>query len=514
MNSYFSIGTTVIEKQTEAARVVANAVKWLISKQNEDGTWGASQELDRFITTNHVVMTLLSIGVPSDSKLLSRAFDYLNKLTDNEMLTFFWRAGTFLNISRYNGTVSSDMEYIWENCRRGTGTHKDYPAPFFLLKLLRFSKEKLTLSFTQEEVLAWVLEDWKDDKCWYDRTSIASMALALIYDLDFTNNESIIKITKAYIKNHFHFDNGVASFSDQILDDSYLVFNLCENGYLLQADNADLLDLISNIATSILGQVREDTYWTGKPPFGGGGQIGEYIYPTAVIVRALLSFYCLLDPTFLNEVAAHLVESSLVESPKHTVFISYSSKETDLADIVDEKLKKVNGIKVTRYTRDVDYRENFKDFMKRVKKHDFVVMLISDSFIKSQACMFEVGEVLTDEGFKKKLLFIVVSDSDKQYIITPPKRPIGAKIYSPTDRSKYVLYWQNQYKRLKASIDLIESSEAKIELSKPLREIRRIIDHDLSPFLEYVSECRGLSFDAAYNSEFSDLLSVIECSEK
>ena len=514
MNSYFSLGTIINEKQSYIAKIIANAIKWIISQQNDDGTWGTTQGLDRFITTNHVVMTLLSVGVSSDSKILSRAFEYLEKLTDDEVLTFFWRSGAFLNIERYNEIVVSDMEYIWKNCRRGTGTHKDYPAPFFLLKLFKFLNKKSSFSFTQDDVISWILEDWNKYDCWYDRTSITSMALALIYDVEFENRDKIIETSKNYIKNKYTLKDGIASFSGQILDDSYLVFNLCESNFLLHNDNADLMELISNVMNSIVNQVVEDTYWVGKPPFGGTGQISEYIYPTAVIIRSIMSYQYLKNTNFLSEVASQMIELSLIDTSKNTVFISYCTKERDLADIVDEKLKFINNLKVTRFTRDVEYRQSFKEFMKRVKKHDFVVMLISDSFLKSQPCMFEVGELLKDDDFKSKLLFIVLNNEDKQYLLTEPEKPIGANIYSPEGKSEYFVYWEERYKKVKDTINIIESEVGKIELENDLRKIRQIIDHDLGPFLEYLSDYRGLSFDQMFKNDFSNIIDVINNSGK
>jgi hypothetical protein len=52
---------------------------------------------------------------------------------------------------------------------------------------------------------------------------------------------------------------------------------------------------------------------------------------------------------------------------KQTIFLSYSSKESDLADIVDFTFSAFSNVTVTRYTRDVEYRGSFKDFMKKSK---------------------------------------------------------------------------------------------------------------------------------------------------
>ena len=47
-------------------------------------------------------------------------------------------------------------------------------------------------------------------------------------------------------------------------------------------------------------------------------------------------------------------------------------------------------------------------------KLDQDIMIVSDHYLKSRNCMFEVLEVIKDSQFQKKLAFIVLSDSDIQ----------------------------------------------------------------------------------------------------
>lgn len=188
--------------------------------------------------------------------------------------------------------------------------------------------------------------------------------------------------------------------------------------------------------------------------------------------------------------------------PQKTIFLSYCSKETELVDAVDNAFSNIDGLKVTRYTRDVEYRDSFKEFMRCVKEHDYVIMIISDNFLKSQACMFEVSEILTDLEFKEKLMPIVISDDDAKYLTTPPPYPVGAKVFNQLERDQYIVFWEQQYRLAKASYDEIESDVAKIESAKNLREIRRIIDNDLSVFLAYVSEHCEVSFSDSYGNGF------------
>jgi len=201
--------------------------------------------------------------------------------------------------------------------------------------------------------------------------------------------------------------------------------------------------------------------------------------------------------------------NAFIVEKETTVFLSYCNKEEGLADIVDLAFRGVSNLTVRRWTRDVDYREDFKAFMKRVKEHDFVIMLISDNFLKSQACMYEVGELLSDNDFKKKLLFIVIDDNDKMHMSSPPDTPIGARVYDFIERTEYFFFWQERYKLCCERHDKIEARGAKVEQSQELREIERIIDQDLGPFLDYLKNARGMSFDQAYVSGFVEFRAIL-----
>ena len=53
--------------------------------------------------------------------------------------------------------------------------------------------------------------------------------------------------------------------------------------------------------------------------------------------------------------------------------------------------------------------------MQSIGKHDYVIMLISDSYLKSSNCMYEVMEVMRDRQYKDRILFILLRDEDKKY---------------------------------------------------------------------------------------------------
>lgn len=196
---------------------------------------------------------------------------------------------------------------------------------------------------------------------------------------------------------------------------------------------------------------------------------------------------------------------------KPTLFLSYREKDSPVANIIERHLKYEtnDGIKISRYTRE-PYKGSFKTFMNSIQDHDFVLCLVSDSYLKSQACMYEVGEIIKDHHFDEKLLFVVLGENDGKYYSDDADNFAAAKIYGDElNRLKYIRYWENRYEKLKIEIDTIKDSEAKAYSLEELKEIGRIYRNDIGEFLTYLSQTNGKSFEELYLTHFSDIIKWI-----
>lgn len=193
------------------------------------------------------------------------------------------------------------------------------------------------------------------------------------------------------------------------------------------------------------------------------------------------------------------------------IFLSYCQKDTDIADLIEtglqEKIK--DKAKISRDIRDVDFHESFKKFMQSIELHDFVIMLISDNYLKSRNCMYEVMEVVKDSQFQKKLVYIVLSDGDSKYYKTAPEQPIGANVYSVDGQTGYSLYWKTREKELQKQIDDIGEPTRAIQQIKEKQVVQRIM-LDLPDLLEFVKDTKGLSLTEHIKNGFQSIADFIE----
>ena len=189
------------------------------------------------------------------------------------------------------------------------------------------------------------------------------------------------------------------------------------------------------------------------------------------------------------------------------LFLSYNQHDANFADIIEQqiRLNTNNKIIISRYTNEVKYKDSFKAFMNSIEEHDFVLCIVSDYYLKSRACMYEVGEVIKNHNYGEKLLFIVLSDSD--YTSFPNKwgNRGATDIYDVHGRIKYTKYWQDEFEKLEKEINglNVEASEQQIGV---LKEIGNIYRNDIGEFLNYLSDSKGLSFSEFYNSCFTDII--------
>ncbi len=201
--------------------------------------------------------------------------------------------------------------------------------------------------------------------------------------------------------------------------------------------------------------------------------------------------------------------ASIADIQKVHIFLSYCNKDDDLADIICEKLARYSFISISRYTTDVPYKTSFREFMNSLSTHDKVIMIITDQYMKSRACMYEVGQLINSPNFQKKILFVICTNEDKTYYKSEPEEDIEANIYDPHGRNQYIIYWEKECGKLEDDLKRIKSEAAKIPIREEVKDIKKIIDYDIGSFMKYLADVNGISFDKLYEHGFREFLEEI-----
>jgi len=183
------------------------------------------------------------------------------------------------------------------------------------------------------------------------------------------------------------------------------------------------------------------------------------------------------------------------------IYISYAwndkLKEEKMFNQILETI--LNGFKNRGYDVMIDreqikFKDSLSGFMQNLGKGHFIVMLISDKYLKSKNCLFEVIEILKNGNLHNRIFPIILND---------------AKIFDGVSIADYLTYWENKITVLNDKVktmDNIAYSKAIIEEITLFSEIRRII----SDFAAQLSNMQVLKAEEHLNDNFKILFTAID----
>lgn len=193
------------------------------------------------------------------------------------------------------------------------------------------------------------------------------------------------------------------------------------------------------------------------------------------------------------------------------VFLSYSHKDTCIADIIENKINEIvkNKIEISRDTKKLKYKDSLDEYMQSIKEHDFVISIVSDGYLRSIQCMYEVTELMRDRNYYDKLLFVIISEHDIKFYENEDIeiKNIKADIYS-SNRFDYINYWENEKEKIDKKVSEIKNPSLMLELTKESKKIE-IISLHVGEFISKLHDGLGVSFEDMILSNFEEFISTI-----
>ena len=176
------------------------------------------------------------------------------------------------------------------------------------------------------------------------------------------------------------------------------------------------------------------------------------------------------------------------------VFISYAwgAEREDIVNKLDQSLGQ-RGIKIIRDKRDLGYRGSIQEFMERIGRGDCVIVVVSDKYLRSPNCMFELVEIAENKQFHDRIFPIVLPD---------------ANIYDPVKRLEYVSYWEAKRTELAEAMKKVDPAN--------LQGIREDIDNytrfreKISGLTSILKDMNTLTPEMHSDSDFEALYTAIE----
>ncbi|MFN6436523.1 MAG: COR domain-containing protein [Nostoc sp. DedSLP01] len=175
------------------------------------------------------------------------------------------------------------------------------------------------------------------------------------------------------------------------------------------------------------------------------------------------------------------------------IFLSYGwgGESEQFVNKLDETLQG-KGIKIIRDKRDLGYKGLIKAFMERIGRGKCVIAVISDKYLKSPNCLFELVQIAKNGEFGDRIFPIVLRD---------------AQIYDAIDRLKYVEYWENKVQELDTALKKV--SAANLDGFREDIDLYTEIRQYLPRLANTLKDMNTLTPDIHSESEFEEFLKAI-----
>ncbi|MDM8549425.1 TIR domain-containing protein [Desulfobacterales bacterium HSG2] len=180
--------------------------------------------------------------------------------------------------------------------------------------------------------------------------------------------------------------------------------------------------------------------------------------------------------------------------PEVEIFISYAwgGESEKLVDQLDQTLQK-KGILIIRDKRDLGFKGRIREFMERIGRGRCVIVVISEKYLKSENCMFELLRIAENGDFYDRIFPIVLED---------------AGIYKPVERIKYIRHWEKQAKELDEAMKGVSS--ANLQGFREDIDLYTKIRHTIAKLTDILKDMNTLTPEIHSESGFDELIRTIE----
>jgi hypothetical protein len=179
---------------------------------------------------------------------------------------------------------------------------------------------------------------------------------------------------------------------------------------------------------------------------------------------------------------------------ENTVFVSYAwgGEREEIVNQIDQGLQQ-RGLKIIRDKRELGYKGSIKALMERIGQGNCVIVVISDKYLRSPNCMFELVEIAENKQFNDRIFPVVLADAD---------------IYDPIKRLGYVKYWEDKRNALAEAMRAVDP--ANLQGIRDDIDLYHRIRDQISGLASTLKDMNTLTPEMHQDSNFSHLYDAIE----
>jgi signal transduction histidine kinase len=179
---------------------------------------------------------------------------------------------------------------------------------------------------------------------------------------------------------------------------------------------------------------------------------------------------------------------------EQAIFISYAwgGESEEIVNQIDTTLQH-HGFRIIRDKRDLGYKGSISVFMERIGQGNCIIIVISDKYLRSPNCMFELVEISDGKQFHDRVFPIILPDTN---------------IYDPIKRLEYVKYWE--IKRAELAQAMMGVDPANLQGVREEMDLYDHIRNKISGLTSILKDMNTLTPDIHRNLNFKEIYTGIE----
>ncbi len=177
------------------------------------------------------------------------------------------------------------------------------------------------------------------------------------------------------------------------------------------------------------------------------------------------------------------------------LYVSYRHEEASKA-IVEalERACEARDIRLRLDAGEIRYRDSVREFMQALGAADAVIAVLSDGYLRSEYCMFELLELERNHHFKQRVFPIVLKN---------------CSISDAVSRIQFIKYWEDQIERFQESLQGLRSPARLKRAYSRLDHYHNIRDA-IDRLMDILGDMYSPIVDVHINTNFKQLLDSVE----
>ncbi len=164
-------------------------------------------------------------------------------------------------------------------------------------------------------------------------------------------------------------------------------------------------------------------------------------------------------------------------------------------EIVGKIMKKFSseGIEITMDKKDLGYRQSINDFMLNLGAADAIIIVVSNKYLHSEYCMFELLQIYKNKNILDRIFPVVLDE---------------VSIAKSTDRLDLVKFWETQTNELENKIRALDSI-SNIEGITDDLNLYKSIRNNIAHLTAILKDINTLNITLHQQSDFDELFKAV-----